>query len=114
MFRSRRRVGVGPIAAACCASAALAVGGTSIASGSSRPLGAPEKPNRPIVIQGFGYSCASTTRQPQWDCWYGKPYGRAGTPITTVWKGSRKMMIQSLRRPSVSWNGSEWVTTLTK
>ena len=59
-----------------------------------------ETPNVPYVVAGYGYTCESTSRTPNWSCDYGAPYGPAGTPITTVYPGSRTMHIQSLRRPA--------------
>jgi hypothetical protein len=110
----RRRVGFGTAVTACCLSAAIAALAGSGASGSSLPVGPPLRRGRPIVIKGYGYSCQSTARTPNWACWYGKPYGPSHTPITTVFKGSRKMMIQSLRRPAISRDGGEWVTTVSR
>ena len=60
-----------------------------------------------------GYSCQSTSRTPNWGCWYGKPAGPEGTPLITVNKGSRTMLVQSRQKPKVTYNASTKTYTTT-
>jgi hypothetical protein len=83
------------LAIGCCAVSSLLGAGGAIAA-ATLPTGPPVKPGPPFVIAGYGYTCQSTSRTPNWSCEYGRPYGPSGTPIMTVFKGSRTMIIQSL------------------
>jgi hypothetical protein len=78
------------------------LGGGAFAGASTLATGAPVKPGPPFVIAGYGYSCQSTPRTPNFSCDYGKPYGRADTPIMTIWPHSRAMYVQSLSLPKIS------------
>jgi hypothetical protein len=54
-----------------------------------------------LVVDGYGYSCQTTARTPNFACWYGPPNGPESTPSFTVAKGSRKMVVDSALRPVV-------------
>ena len=98
------------VAVAACVLSALAGGVGAVAS--ALPQGQPVSPGPPFRIVGYGYSCQSTSRTPMFECWYGRPYGPAGTPIMTVARGERTLTVQTLTRPSVVQEGGEYVTTL--
>lgn len=72
------------------------------------------RPGDSLYVKDYGYSCDSTVRTPNWSCWYGSPDGPSGTPILSVFPGQRRMTIQSLLRPRVQRQGSEYVTTFTR
>jgi hypothetical protein len=48
------------------------------------------------------------------ECDWGTPYGPAGTPIFTVARGERALVVQSLDRPTTTRGYEEWVTTFKK
>ena len=94
---------------ACSLSALAAAGGTALAGGQGAFAAGGQRtivinPGTTTVIAGYGYSCQDTGRIPNWGCQYGSPSGPEGTPITTVFKGSRTMTIQSLQRPTVAYS----------
>ena len=113
--RPGSRRGISPLAAltACLASSLLA-GGAALAVASGLPTGPAVHPGPPFKIAGYGYTCESTSRTPNWSCDYGRPYGPAGTPIMTVSKGSRTMYIQSLTRPAVTQSGGVYTTKIVR
>ena len=102
---------------ACSLSALLAAGGTALAGSQGAFAAGGQRtivinPGTTTIVAGYGYSCQDTTRTPNWGCQYGAPSGPAGTPITTVFKGSRTMTIQSLLRPTVRFTSGEYWTTV--
>ena len=87
--------------AACLASAflgALGVAAFSIGSAAGPPV-QHFRPTHSLVVDGYGYSCQTTARTPNFACWYGSPNGPTRTPIMTVFKGSRTMRVESALRP---------------
>jgi hypothetical protein len=70
-------------------------------------------PGQQLTVTGYGYSCQSTSKTPNWGCWYGKPAGPEGTPLITVNKGSRTMLVQSRQKPKVTYNASTKTYTTT-
>ncbi len=111
---SKRGISPGAAFAACLVSACLA-GGGALASASGLPTGTTVRPGPPFRIAGYGYTCDSTSRTPNWSCDYGRPYGpAAGTPIMTVYEGSRSMYVQSLRRPTISEVGGVYTTKISR
>lgn len=99
---------------ACVASAALgaaAIGGSGLAAGEHTVV---LRPDQRLTIQGYRYTCESTSRTPNFGCQYGPPDRPARTPIWTVFKGSRTVVVQSLARPHVSHQSGIYETTITR
>jgi hypothetical protein len=109
----QRRISLRTAVLACVACTLIAAGGT-LAGASSLPAGRPVHPGPPFTITGYGYSCQSTVRTPNFSCDYGKPYGASGTPIMSIYKGSRKMFVQSLRKPAITHSDGEYLTTISR
>jgi hypothetical protein len=99
------------IACLCTTAAVVGVGAglMSASAAGTLTLGAGQQ----LTVTGYGYSCESTSRQPNWGCWCGKPNGPEGTPLITVNKGSRTMTMQSLKKPKVTYNASTKTYTTT-
>jgi hypothetical protein len=112
MWSARRTVSCRTAAAACALSAVL--GGGAYAGASTLATGAPIKPGPPFVITGYGYSCQSTLRTPNFSCDYGRPYARANTPIMTIWPASRAMYVQSLSVPKITKAGGVYTSKFTR
>jgi hypothetical protein len=111
---SRHRVALPTAILACVVCAAVAGAGGAIAGATAPLTGASVQPGPPFVISGYGYTCQSTSRTPNFSCDYGKPYRPAGTPILTISKGSRTMYIQSFRRPTLSEADGVFTTKITR
>jgi hypothetical protein len=105
---ARRRIPLPTAILACAVCAALGGGGVTVTA--EMRTGPAVRPGYPFVIQGYGYSCDSTPRTPNFSCSYNKPYGPTGTPIMTIFKGYRAMYIQSLQRPTLTYGDGEYQT----
>ena len=57
------------------------------------------RPTSTLSVVGYGYSCQTTARTPNFSCWYGPPNGPESTPSFTVVRGSRKLVVESFQRP---------------
>ena len=98
-----------------CTTAAVAGVGAGIMSASAaEPLKL--GPGQQLTVTGYGYSCQSTSRTPNFGCWYGKPAGPEQTPLFTVNKGSRALVVQSRQKPKVTYDASTktYTTTVTR
>jgi hypothetical protein len=95
--------------------AALAVAGlTAVGAGAGPPV-IHFRPTHDLVVDGYGYSCQTTARTPNFACWYGPPNGPTSTPIMTVSHGSRTMVVDSARAPRVERvQGVGFETTFTR
>jgi hypothetical protein len=93
---------------------AAAVTGGPAAGAKSLPTGPTVRPGPPFEIAGYGYTCQSTERTPNFSCYWGKPYEPAGTPILTVFGGGRTLLVQSVKRPTISYAAGSYTTTFKK
>ena len=87
----------------CIPSALAGVGIAAVATSSAAgPPVVHFRPTSVLVVDGYGYSCQTTARTPNFGCWYGPPNGPTSTPSFTVFRGSRKMVVDSALRPVVT------------
>jgi len=87
---------------ACVLSGLLGVGVAAVATTSAAgPPVVHFRPTSVLAVDGYGYSCQTTARTPNFACWYGPPNGPTSTPSFTVVRGSRRMIVQSALRPVV-------------
>ena len=100
---------------ACIVSALLGVGVTAVATSSAAgPPVVHFRPTSLLAVDGYGYSCQTTARTPNFGCWYGPPDGPASTPSFTVARGSRTMRVQSTRRPVITRANGLYQATITR
>jgi hypothetical protein len=107
-----RRISVKTALLSCVLSVGLATAAGGVAIASGLPLGRTIKPGPPVRIAGYGLACQSTARTPNFSCEHGQPYGKAGVPIITVFKGIDRVTVQSRSRPSLSYSLGYWTTTV--
>ena len=102
---------------ACVLSGLIGAGIVAVAT-SSAASGPPViqfRPTSSLAVVGYGYSCQTTARTPNFSCWYGPPNGPESTPSFTVIKGSRKLVVESFQRPvTTRGSGGPLTTTFTR
>ena len=105
-----RRISVKRALLACLLSACVAAAAGTVAIASGLPVGRTVKPGPPFRIAGYGITCQSTSRTPNFSCEYGRPYGPAGVPIITM-EPHGYVTVQSKKRPSARRSLGYWTVT---
>jgi hypothetical protein len=108
--RPRRSVSLRTAVLACviCALVAAAVGGT-VAFATGGPTGPTVRPGLPFQVAGYGLTCQSTARTPNFSCSYNRPYAPTGVPIVTF-QPHGNVSVQSKARPTASRDLGYWTT----
>jgi len=71
------------------------------------------RPDDQLRIQGYPYTCSSTSRTPNFSCSYNQLGKPSRTPIISTY-GRRMVEVQSSARPRVSFDGGYYTTTFSR
>jgi len=71
------------------------------------------RPDEQLRIQGYPYTCQSTSRTPNFSCSYNQLGKPAHTPIISTY-GRRLVEVQSSTPPRVTFDGGTYTTTFSR
>ncbi|HWV84566.1 MAG TPA: hypothetical protein VNZ62_03900 [Capillimicrobium sp.] len=93
---------------ACVVTAMVAVVATASAAGVLTL-----RPGEDLMIQGYPYTCQSTSMTPNFSCSYNALDRPARTPIISTY-GKRRVEVQSQARPRIKLSGGVYTTTFSR